>query len=268
MLKVYSWNPNGLRSLLAKAKAQLQSFIETEQPDIVFFTETKGNPKSVCDETLRSVFKDRLWSFHHAYCQSSPGKHGVTVAIASDKVKVESVRCEDEEGRIIEVQCSVIGIDQLFRVIGVYIPNASTGLKRLPYKLDWMKQFALKYAKGTFDGVTIVIGDMNVVPSELDLANPKTNTKTPGFTLEERTGFAEMLRQCGLVDVWRSQHPDDKAYTFWTTRTNARERDIGWRLDHCLIDFTSHLECRSVICKNVTGSDHCPIGLHCLHSCL
>lgn len=252
MLKVCSWNPKGLRSLFKNSKSHLVAFMESEKPDIMFFPETKGNPKVKDEEVLEG------YQFHHAYC-TSPGKHGNSVAIRTT-LQVHNVNTNiDDEGRIIEVICGLA--DVIVRVIGVYVPNASTGLKRLQHKIDWMKRFA-EFVNEYRELVTIVVGDMNVAPTELDLANPKTNTKTPGYTVEERNGFAEFLKQCDLVDVWRLQHPNEKCYSFWTSRApTARERNIGWRLDHCLIGSQHADKAESVIHTDVQGSDHCPIGI-------
>lgn len=269
-LRVFAWNPNGLRSLLQKSKKAIQDFLKEERPDILFFPESKGNPKTeeATNKTLKETFNsafdlDRHWIFHHTYCLSTPGRHGNTVAIATDNVNVHTIDDnKDDEGRIIRLRCSSKSHpDDIINIVGAYVPNASTNLVRLQFKLDWLKSFA-NYINSLGGEGVVVIGDINVAPDERDLANPKTNKKTPGFTPQEREGFAEFMNQCGLVDVWRTKNPNDKVYSFWSTRTNARERNIGWRIDLCLTRSLRATD--SIICTHVLGSDHCPIGIFIL----
>lgn len=282
--RIFAWNPNGIRALIRNGKEELKTFINEQRPDIVFFPETKGNPnaETQVNKDLQNIFDsaapNRDWKFYHSHCQSQPGRHGNAVAIATDKINIHDIRFgfsdkqPESEGRVIAL-CYSSDCDDLKSLkslkrwaIGVYVPNASSKLVRLQHKLDWLKEMQ-QFIQDHSDIPLLVIGDINVAPDERDLCNPASNENTPGYTLKERQAYAELMKECGLVDVWRAQNPIEKktqgihgAYTFWNTRTRARDRNIGWRIDLCLArGFDNIGEC--VVCPQYKGSDHCPIGI-------
>jgi exodeoxyribonuclease III len=163
----------------------------------------------------------------------------------------------DVEGRMI------VSEGANFTLLAGYFPNASQGLVRLPLKQQFATDLAAcvkaRHKKGQR---VVVVGDMNVAPEEIDLANPKTNRKNPGFTDEEREGFRGYLNT-GLVDVLRERHPGEKGlYSWWSHRGDARAKNVGWRIDIFLVskDLMSHVS-DAAIHADVTGSDHCPVSL-------
>ncbi|KAJ7378433.1 DNA-(apurinic or apyrimidinic site) lyase [Desmophyllum pertusum] len=162
----------------------------------------------------------------------------------------------DNEGRVITAEFEDV------YVVTAYVPNSGRGLPRLGYRQGWDKDFT-EYLK-TLDNKKPVIlcGDLNVAHKEIDLANPKTNTKTAGFTKEERQGFTELLEE-GFVDSFRHFYPKkEKQYSFWSYMGNARAKNVGWRLDYFVVsERLVPKMCDSLIRPRVTGSDHCPVVL-------
>jgi len=149
-----------------------------------------------------------------------------------------------------------------FYLVTAYVPNAGRGLVRLKYRQEWDVDFR-KYLKDLDEKKPVILcGDLNVAHKEIDLANPKTNKKTAGFTQEERDGFTTLLND-GYVDSFRQLYPDIKgSYTFWTYLRNARAKNVGWRLDYFVVsERLKDKICDNRIRSNVFGSDHCPITL-------
>ena len=163
----------------------------------------------------------------------------------------------DAEGRII------VSTRSNLTFIAGYFPNASAGLVRLPFKQKFADDLAsiikARHQKGE---QIIVTGDLNVAPEEIDLARPKDNVKNPGFTPEEREGFQGYLK-AGMVDVLRNRNPGVAGlYTWWTARGNAREKNVGWRIDLFLVSGSLQPRVKDAsIHPGVLGSDHCPISL-------
>lgn len=149
-----------------------------------------------------------------------------------------------------------------FFLVSTYVVNSGRGLKTLESRLEWNKVFDAHILKLDKKKPVIITGDMNVSHQEIDLANPKPNKRNAGFTQEERDGFTELLAH-GFVDTFRHFHPDQVgAYTFWTYMSNARAKNVGWRLDYFLVStrYMKHVKA-NVIRSKVLGSDHCPIVL-------
>lgn len=308
-LRIFAWNPNGIRALLkynasGNAKGHLEDLLRDQKPDILFFPETKGN-RTVQFETqckLEAVFEkadpSRKWKWYWSYCDRA-GRHGNAVAVAKDVV-VEEVRYSldlqdankhEPEGRVLALklyQRSIVPGKGLV-IMGLYVPNASSKLSRLDYKVEWLKKLRMAMdAYRNAGNSVIVIGDINVAPDMRDLCNPSGNLQTPGYSKEERDTFSwlmqaalpldserseDMRTGAGYVDVWRHKNPlpyrtrkHDGVYTFWSTRSRARERNAGWRIDLVLMDretYREEGECVSdvMICPDYYGSDHCPIGV-------
>jgi exodeoxyribonuclease-3 len=275
MINCVAWNPNGIRSLLKKSTSELKRLIENENPDIIFFIETKGNNAAAAINEVNTGLRLLLpgWEFHHACCVSKPGRHGVSLAYNPIKVpNIRNIFFGFDETSPIDPEGRIIGIDLGHILLyGVYVPNASLGLKRLDFKLEWMKAFS--QAIGKQQKPVIVIGDINVAPDERDICNPEQNLKSPGFTIEERKGFNQFITDNNLVDLWRYQNPVEPAnkslgkdgiYTFWNTKSRARERNAGWRIDLCLVSSTlidKQIIGPSVVHPGYLGSDHCPVSL-------
>ena len=144
----------------------------------------------------------------------------------------------------------------------VYTPNSQTELARLDYRMKWEDDFRDYLKKLDEQKPVIMTGDLNVAHEEIDLKNPKTNKKNAGFTQEERDKFTELLN-AGFVDSFRYFYPDlAGAYSWWSYRFKAREKDAGWRIDYFVVSerWAEKME-DAKIYKTVMGSDHCPVGL-------
>lgn len=149
-----------------------------------------------------------------------------------------------------------------FYMVTVYTPNSQEELARLSYRMTWEEEF-LKYLKKLEETKPVIFcGDLNVAHKEIDLKNPKTNRKNAGFSDEEREKFSVLLEN-GFIDTFRYFYPEaEGAYSWWSYRFHAREKNAGWRIDYFLV--SSQLKERledAVIYKDVMGSDHCPVGL-------
>ena len=161
----------------------------------------------------------------------------------------------DHEGRVITLEY------EDFFFITVYVPNAQDGLKRLDYRMKWEDDF-LSYIKELDKQKPVIFcGDLNVAHEEIDLKNPKTNHNNPGFTDEEREKFSTLL-QSGFKDTFRTLHPDDPTYSWWSYRFHAREKNGGWRMDYFVVSERLMPQVTSAsILTEVMGSDHCPVEL-------
>jgi exodeoxyribonuclease-3 len=161
----------------------------------------------------------------------------------------------DKEGRVITLEYSD------FFVVNAYVPNAQRELGRLPYRMDWEKALQSHLSALNKEKPVIYCGDFNVAHQEIDLKNPKTNVGNAGFTKEEREKFTELLN-LGFSDVYRSLYPDKIGYTWWSYMRQARERNIGWRIDYFVISnqLMDKVE-KCDIYPEIYGSDHCPVSL-------
>jgi exodeoxyribonuclease-3 len=191
---------------------------------------------------------------------NSAQKKGYSGVLALSKKEPLSVSLgmgideHDLEGRIITLEF------EKFYFITVYTPNTQNGLARLDYRMRWEDDFCTFL--GGFDKPVIVCGDLNVAHNEIDLKNPKTNTKSAGFLPQERKKMTCLL-ESGFTDTFRQLYPDKKdAYTWWSYMIKSRERNIGWRIDYFLVSDNIRSGIReALIYPHVLGSDHCPVGL-------
>lgn len=247
---IISWNVNGMRSVMEKGFAE---FLATRKPDILCLQETKVQPDS-----CRAAFPPEYHVFWNPARQR--GYSGTVLATRFKPLDVRfgmGIEKHDLEGRLVTAE-----FDEYF-VVNVYAPNSQRELVRLPYRTEeWEKDFLsyLLFLRKTKP--VIFCGDLNVAHQEIDLANPGSNRRNAGFTDEERGCFSEVLK-AGFVDTFRELHPDDTGrYSWWTYRFQARERNIGWRLDYVVISY--ELRDRllgSEIWPEIPGSDHCPVGI-------
>ncbi|XP_054015018.1 exodeoxyribonuclease [Hylaeus anthracinus] len=250
-LKISSWNVSGIRAVIKKSGIE---YIEKEDADIVALQETKCNKDKLPEEI-------KLSGYHRYFLDSK--KSGYCGLALYSKEKPIDVKYGlddpefDDEGRLIMAEYPK------FYLINVYIPNAGQKLVTLPKRLQWNEVFK-NYIKELDEKKPVIIcGDMNVAHQEIDLTNPKTNTKNAGFTKEEREGMTDFLA-AGFVDTFRALYPEKTgAYTFWSYFANARTKNIGWRLDYFLVsERIKDQVCDNVIRDKVYGSDHCPIVLY------
>ncbi len=162
----------------------------------------------------------------------------------------------DTEGRAVTLEY------EDFFLVCVYTPNAQDGLKRIDYRMDWEDEFRNYLCELDALKPVIVCGDMNVAHNEIDLKNPQANIGNAGFSYEERGKFTELL-EAGFTDSFRYLYPDRRdAYSWWSYRAAARERNVGWRIDYFIVSdrIRDHIK-EAYILPEITGSDHCPVGL-------
>ena len=250
-MKLTTWNVNGIRSVLNKGA--LQEYVLEAQPDILCLQETKAQPEQV-DLGMEFVG-------YHAYWNSAvkKGYSGTAIFTKEEPISVQyglGIEEHDQEGRVITAEYAD------YYLVTVYTPNAKRDLTRLSYRQVWEDDFLAFIKKLEETKPVIFCGDLNVAHKEIDLANPKTNTKNAGFTKEEREKFDQIVAN-GLVDAFRYRYPDTVgAYTWWSYMGGARARNIGWRIDYFVVSevLTSRIQ-EVKIRADVTGSDHCPVEM-------
>ncbi|MGB7328379.1 MAG: exodeoxyribonuclease III [Rubripirellula sp.] len=249
-MKLISWNVNGIRAAMDKGFRQ---YVETDQPDVVCLQEVKAEREQVDLGWADDLGYYQIWnsaqkkgySGTSIWCKSKPQKEVIGIGIDE----------HDTEGRVITAT-----FDD-FHVVTVYTPNAQRGLARLDYRQQWDADFLSYVQKLNRRKPVIFCGDVNCAHQEIDLANPKANRKNAGFSDEERQGLDRIV-EAGFVDSFRHFDPSPDQYSWWTYRSGARERNIGWRLDYFWV--AKKLMPRvtgAAIRQDVHGSDHCPVEL-------
>ena len=265
-MKIYSWNVNGIRSVLNKGA--LQGFFAKFEPDILCIQETKAQPEQVdLPENLTEEYnvfwnsaEKKGYSGTAIFIKKSiapPAKilRNFPEQIAKKFNFIDSFGDPNKEGRILAAEF------ENFILVTCYTPNSKRELSRIPLrKNEWDPAFRELLAELRKQKPVIFCGDMNVAHEEIDLADPKRNHKTHGFTDEEREGFSQIL-SAGFIDSFREKNPDaEGAYTWWSNFANSRANNRGWRIDYFGVD--NHLKSSLVsaeIYAEVLGSDHCPI---------
>ena len=245
-MKFISWNVNGLRACVGKG---FDEFFERENADIFCIQETK------MQEGQADVEKQG----YHRFMSSAEKKGYSGTLVYSKKEPINVVYGVNgkynDEGRVITLEF------ENFFFVCAYVPNSQEGLKRLDYRLvfeDEMREYLseLKSKKPV-----VYTGDLNVAHNEIDLKNPKTNTKNAGFTFEERTKMTQLLNS-GFVDTFRFLYPEKILYSWWSYRFNARANNAGWRIDYFLTsEGIKEKIVDSGIYTDVLGSDHAPVFL-------
>lgn len=247
-MKFISWNVNGLRACVGKGF--LDVFNEL-QADIFCLQETKLQSGQI-ELDLDGYYQ--YWSY-----AEKKGYSGTAIFTKNKPIRViEGIGEEelDTEGRMICLEYDD------FYFITVYVPNAQDGLKRIDHRIKWEDAFRKKVERLKEEKAVIICGDLNVAHKEIDLKNPKANESNAGYSKEEREKFSELL-EAGFTDTFRYFYPDTEgAYSWWSYRFSARERNAGWRIDYFLVsnDFTNRIK-DAKIHSEIYGSDHCPIEL-------
>ena len=247
-----SWNVNGIRAIIKKGFPEI---IRELNPAILCLQETKAAEDEAL-ETLGSL------KGYHVFVNSSKARKGYSgTALLSREMPVNvtyDIGYEefDQEGRVIAAE-----YDTHF-VVTVYTPNAGEGLSRLDYRERWDQEFGAYVAWLRKRKPVIVCGDLNVAHQALDLAHPKENyNKSAGYTQKEIDGFSRLLAG-GLVDSFRHFYPHEAKYTYWNYYTFGRDKNVGWRIDHFLVDTRVMPAVKDAFIYNeYHGSDHCPVGL-------
>ena len=244
-MKLISWNVNGLRACVGKG---FFDFLAAEQPDMMCLQETKLQPEQAPQiegyyEYWNSAEK-KGYSGVALFSKTEP--QNVTYGLGIDE--------HDHEGRVITADYGD------FYLVTVYTPNSQDELKRLDYRMHWEDDFRAYLQKLDAEKPVIVCGDMNVAHKEIDLKNPKTNRRNAGFTDEEREKMTALL-DAGFTDTFRHFYPDlEGAYSWWSYRFKAREKNAGWRIDYFLVSnrFADRVKDARIL-SDVFGSDHCPV---------
>ena len=250
-MKLISFNVNGIRAAVKKG---LLESIEEMDADVIGFQETKATPEQV-QEALFGI------SDYHVYAFSAEkkGYSGTAVITRTEPISVKygiDQAEHDDQGRAITCEF------EDFYFLNVYVPNSGNGLVRLPYRKTWDAAL-LSYIKELEESKPVIYcGDMNVAHRPIDIKNDKANyNKTPGYTLDEIDGMDNYV-DAGLVDTFRSFYPEEVKYSWWSYRANARENNVGWRLDYFLVSENLMPVVKDAFILNeVHGSDHCPVGI-------
>jgi exodeoxyribonuclease-3 len=225
----------------------------TGNADVICLQETKAEPHQVDLSWLEGYHA--IWNFGEK--KGYAGTCILSRVPSGEKVLGMDIPAHDREGRVITVEYPG------FILVNVYTPNSKAELLRLPYRLEWDADFRKYLKKLEQRKPVLVCGDLNCAHKEIDIANPKTNRRNPGFTDEERASFTEHL-DAGFLDVFREFDPSPNRYTWWTMRTggSAREKNIGWRLDYWLASASIRPAIKScTIRTDIYGSDHCPVEM-------
>lgn len=246
-MKLISWNVNGLRAVLKKG---FMDFFKEIDADIFCIQETKMQEGQV----------ELILDGYHQYWNSAvkKGYSGTAIFTKQKPISVSyglGIEEHDQEGRIITLEY------ERFYLVNCYTPNSKRELERLQYRMIWEDEIR-KYLI-SLDKLKPVIycGDLNVAHQEIDLKNPKTNHHNAGFTDEERNKLSELLNN-KFIDTYRYLYPEKIEYTWWSYMANAREKNIGWRIDYFITSKTLQDQIQEAkIHTQITGSDHCPIQL-------
>jgi exodeoxyribonuclease-3 len=249
-MKLISWNVNGIRAVYKKG---FPEWFSKESPDILCLQEIKATSDQIPAELGKIPG-------YEISCSSAEKKGYSGVATFSREnfldTKKLGKKLYDSEGRVL-----IHELEDFF-LVNAYFPNGSRDHSRVPFKMEFCDVILAKINQLQEIKPVIIMGDFNTAHQEIDLANPKSNSKTTGFLPPERAWMDKFISQ-GWVDIFRLKHPSQKgAYTWWSNRPTVRERNIGWRIDYFFISPTLVKRVKRVeILPEVKGSDHCPILL-------
>jgi len=247
-VKIISWNVNGLRACLTKG---FLDFFNQEQADIFCVQETKMQ-EGQAEVDVPGYYQ--YWS-----SAEKKGYSGTAIFTKHQPISVHyGIDSEEHshEGRSITLEFDT------FYLVNCYVPNAQHELARLDFRMSWEDAMRSYLSALAEKKPVILCGDLNVAHQEIDLKNPKTNHQNPGFSDEERGKMTELLG-AGFLDTYRHFYPDkEEAYTWWSYRFRAREKNIGWRIDYFITSTNMKDRLKdALIYSDVLGSDHCPVGL-------
>lgn len=250
-MRFISWNVNGLRAVVKKG---FEDIFWSLDADFVCLQETKLQEGQI---SLDLPGYESYWCY-----AEKKGYSGTAIFTRHTPLSVSynlGLPEHDTEGRVITLEYGD------FYLVCVYTPNSQDGLRRLDYRMSWEDDFREYLCELDKAKPVIICGDMNVAHEEIDLKNPATNHMNPGFSDEERGKFTELL-DAGFIDTFRSLYPDrTDAYSWWSYRAAARQRNVGWRIDYFVVSERLRGNIKDAyILPEVMGSDHCPVGLDML----
>ncbi len=247
-MKLISWNVNGLRACVGKG---FLDFFRAADGDFFCLQETKLQQGQI---QLDLPGYTQYWNY-----AEKKGYSGTAIFAKTPALSVRlgvGVPELDTEGRLITLEYPE------FFLVTCYTPNAQDGLARIDHRLRWEAAFRDYLLALDRQKPVLVCGDLNVAHQEIDLKNPKTNRGNPGFSDQERGAFSALL-DSGFTDSFRKLHPEQRdAYTWWSYRFKAREKNVGWRIDYFLVsNRIAGSITETPIYDQIFGSDHCPVGL-------
>lgn len=244
-MKFISWNVNGLRACVGK---DFEKSFHTLDADFFCLQETKMQQGQL---DLAFDGYESYWNY-----AEKKGYSGTAIFTKHHPLSVTlgmGIEEHDHEGRVITLEYPD------FYLVTVYTPNSQDGLRRLDYRMSWEDAFRAFLHDLDSKKPVIVCGDMNVAHEEIDIKNPKTNRRNAGFTDEEREKMTTLLGS-GFIDTFRTLHPEEVKYSWWSYRFRAREKNAGWRIDYFLISDCLRDRLQSADIHNeIFGSDHCPV---------
>ena len=247
-MKLISWNVNGIRACLTKG---FENFFNEIEADIFCIQETK------CQEEQVNLEFEGYRSYWNS--AEKKGYSGTAIFTKIEPLNVKygiGIDEHDKEGRVITLEFNE------FYMVNIYTPNSKRELERLDYRQTWEDEIRKYLLELNKKKPVIMCGDLNVAHKEIDLKNPKTNTRSAGFTIEERNKMSELL-DAGFIDTFRYLYPDkENAYSWWSYMRKAREKNVGWRIDYFIVskDIEKQIK-EATIYADIMGSDHCPVGL-------
>ncbi len=251
-MKLISWNVNGIRAAMRKGFLE---WLEKESPDVLCLQETKAHPDQLGFELTHPAG----YKAYFSSSQVKKGYSGVVIYTKEEPINVEEgfgIEKFDQEGRTIVTEFKD------FILFNVYFPNGKASTERLQYKLEFYEAF-LKHIEGLRKkGKKIIFcGDVNTAHKAIDLARPKQNEDISGFLPIERKWIDRVVEK-GYIDSLREFHEEPNLYTWWSMRSGARERNVGWRIDYFFLqaELKKYLT-DSYTMPDVMGSDHCPIAI-------
>ena len=237
-MKLISWNVNGI-------------FFNEANADIFCIQETKCQTGQV----------DLEFDGYKSYWNSAEkkGYSGTAIFTKKEPISVSygiGIEEHDKEGRVITLEF------EKFYMVNIYTPNSKRELERLEYRQIWEDEIRKYLLKLNQKKPVIMCGDLNVAHEEIDLKNPKSNTRNAGFTIEERNKMTELLN-AGFTDTFRYLYPDkEEAYSWWSYMRKSREKNVGWRIDYFIVSKSIKNKIKeATIYSKIMGSDHCPVGL-------
>ena len=246
-MKLISWNVNGLRACLQKGWQEAFTRLDA---DIFCMQEVKVRPEQL---TLELPGYRQVWN-----SAEKAGYSGTAVFTRREPLQVTlgmGLDAHDHEGRLITLEF------ESYYVVCCYTPNAQDELRRIDYRMQWEDDLRAYLTGLDRQKPVIYCGDLNCAHEEIDLKNPGPNRGHPGFSDQERSQFTQLLAS-GFSDTYRTLHPDLRGYSWWSYRSGARARNVGWRIDYVLVSDRLMPWVRSAsIYPEIQGSDHCPVGM-------